>query len=278
MEQPVQAPRLLLGIIGHPLGHSLSPVLHNAMLAKLNIPAAYYAWPMLKERLECFIRSMRTLPIHGASVTIPHKEAVMDHIDTVSELAARTGAVNTLLWRDGRLYGENTDVHGFVAPLESLDFFPRNGLVLGAGGAAKAAVVGMQRLGVKEIFITARSLPKAEKMAEALGCGVIPWEDRAMDPPVLLVNTTPLGMSGKFEKLSAWPDKKYSKGCIAYDLVYNPQETVFLRNAREAGCRIVGGLDMFLHQAARQFSLWTGQRMPLRDARQLVLDALNNGR
>ncbi len=266
---------MLLGIIGHPLSHSLSPILHNAMFSRLEIPAAYFAWPMLEERLESFIRAMRTLPIHGASVTIPHKEAVMDHIDAVSELAARVGAVNTLLWREGRLYGENTDVFGFVAPLEQLDFIPQSALVLGAGGAARAVVVGLQRVGVQSILISNRNPKKAQTLADIFGCRTVAWEDRADCAPGLVVNTTPLGTTGKYRELSPWPATAFPKGCVAYDLVYNPQVTTFLRDAQAAGCRTIGGLEMFLHQAARQFEHWTGRTMPVKPAREIVMAALN---
>lgn len=277
MDKPIPGPRvpkMLLGIIGHPLHHSLSPLLHNTMLAEQGIQAAYHTWPMLEDRLEDFVNAMRTLPIHGVSVTIPHKEAIMDLIDNVSELAAEVGAVNTVLWRNGRLYGANTDVFGFMAPLENLQAVPSSALVMGAGGASRAAIVGLKQLQVKDILISARNLAKSQALAQEMGCTAVPWEERASQNTAILINTTPLGTTGKLQDLSPWPEKTFPRRCIAYDLVYNPQETTFLRQAREAGCHTISGLEMLLHQGVRQFYLWTGKNMSVRGGRKLLTEAL----
>lgn len=270
----------LLGIIGHPLGHSLSPALHNAMCAKLGIDAVYLPWPTPPERLDAFIAALRTLPIHGLSVTIPHKEAVMRLCDELTPQARVVGAVNTLYWQDGRLIGENTDVTGFCAPLRALFFgpdavaLPDAALVLGAGGAARAAVYGLTRLGVRRVGVTGRTLERCRTLALELGGEAVPWEARHTWGAQILVNTTPLGMAGQNERNSPWDASAHTAGQIAYDMVYNPVQTRFLAAAAAAGSSTVSGLEMFVYQAAAQFRLWTGKEMDIPLAREICLQAL----
>jgi len=264
------------GIIGWPLGHTISPTLHNWGFDKLGVEASYAAWPVSTGDLSSFMGQVRARPISGLSVTIPHKQAVMDYIDTVSDRAAQVGAVNTLYWDNDALCGENTDVIGFIAPLRSLEKCPDSAIVLGAGGAARAAIVGLKELGIKHIGVANRTHAKAELLAEQFNVDCIYWEERMNTPWGLICNTTPLGMSGEFETLSPWDKDGFTPGMIAYDIVYNPLETRFLREAKAAGCRTISGLEMFLHQGLAQFQLWTGQDMDEAGARQLLLDTLNS--
>jgi len=259
------------GIIGHPLGHSMSPALHNWALARAGLPGAYQAFPVEPAALPAFMARVRTLPLAGLSVTIPHKVAVMAFLDGVSERARRTGAVNTVHWDGDRLLGENTDVPGFLAPLRALGATPETALVLGAGGAARAVLAGLAELGVPRVFVTARSLPKAQALAAEFSAQATPWDQRTATRADLLVNTTPLGMRGADQGGSPWPaSTPLAPGQIAYDLVYNPRQTVFLARACATGARTVGGLEMFLHQGLEQFRLWTGQVFDLPAARALV--------
>ncbi|EPR44022.1 Shikimate dehydrogenase [Desulfovibrio sp. X2] len=268
----------ICGIIGHPLGHSLSPLLHNAMFQHLGLPYAYTAWPTPPDRLAAVVAGVRALPVHGLSVTIPHKEEVMALCDEVTERARAIGAVNTLYWRDGRLVGENTDVTGFCAPLRGLpgaaaELSPA--LVLGAGGVARAAVAGLRELGAGRIILANRSPERGRALAREMSCEVVAWEERGDVGPTLVVNATALGMSGERVDQSPWPAEAFRPGMIAYDLVYNPVRTRFVREAEEAGCRAVDGLTMFLEQAAEQFRLWTGCEMDMALGRSLLAEALS---
>lgn len=266
----------LYGIVGHPLGHSLSPVLHNWAFAQAKIPAVYLAWPLPPDSLPDFITALRTLSISGVSVTIPHKERVMSYCESLTEAASTVGAVNTLFWEDGRLVGDNTDLAGFLAPLRSR-FAPgelRSALVMGAGGAARAVLAGLASLRVKEVFLTNRNAERCAGLAAEFNAVIVDWEERASVSPDLLVNATPLGMAGARAEETAWPAKSFRSGQTAYDLVYNPLETRFLREAKAAGCELVDGLSMFLGQAVEQFRRWTGAEFDLRGARELLLNEL----
>lgn len=263
---------LLLGIIGHPLSHTLSPVLHNWGFRELGIPASYHVWDTPPEKLPAFMAALRTLPIHGASVTIPHKEPVMNLVDRLTDNAREIGAVNTLYWDEGKLWGENTDVTGFMAPLQERGTHPGTALVLGAGGAARAAVCGLHRAGWK-VHLSARTGARADRLAHSFQAEHVPWSERHSVRPDLLVNTTPLGMSGPFQGLSPW---KHSLQGIAlvYDLVYNPKETPLLAQAAREGVDFIPGLPMFANQALAQFERWTGKRFPLPKALALLEETL----
>ena len=268
------SPEKLFGIVGFPLGHSLSPLLFNNVFPSIDIPAVYMRWEIPPNRLEDMIGAVRTLPVSGMSVTIPHKENIIHYLDGVTPTAGRIGAVNTLFWKDGKLLGENTDVIGFIDPLEGA-FIP-SALVLGAGGAARGVLAGLRDLGVKSIAIANRSESRARILARDFGVDVLPWEERTNSQARLLVNCTPLGMKGDMEELSPWPADSFGKECIAYDLVYNPIRTRFLREAEKAGCQIIDGLEMFIAQAAAQCRIWTQKELPADESRELLVNVLNS--
>ncbi len=263
---------LLLGIIGHPISHTLSPVLHNWAFRELGIQASYHVWDTPPEKLPAFMAALRTLPIHGASVTIPHKEKVMPLTDRLTRSARDIGAVNTLYWEDGALWGDNTDVTGFMAPLLEHGVQPKTALVLGAGGAARAAVCGLHHAGWK-VMLSSRTESRADRLAHSFEATLVPWNDRHDTRPDLLVNTTPLGMSGPFQALSPWKGS-LSGISLVYDLVYTPRETQLLVQARREGVEFIPGLPMFAHQALAQFERWTGRRFPMAEALALLEDAL----
>jgi shikimate dehydrogenase len=267
-------PEKVYGIIGHPLAQTLSPLLHNWGFARLGVKGSYLAFPTPPEKLAAFIQAVRTLPVSGLSVTIPHKEAVMPLLDGVSDLARRAGAVNTLAWEDGRLMGHNTDVTGFLAPLLERGQAPETALVLGAGGAAKGVLAGLLDLGVSQIAVANRSLRRAQALAGTFGVRAVAWEDRAQVCAGLVVNATPMGMKGKAEGESPLPEDFWNPAHLAYDLVYNPRDTLFLRQAKAAGAEVVDGLAMFAAQGAAQFKLWTGLTLPMEEAERLLAQAL----
>lgn len=263
-------PDQLYGIIGHPLGHSLSPLLHNWGFQHHGIQAVYCKWPTPPGGLPEFITALRALPIAGVSVTIPHKQSIMPFLDELSADALHVGAVNTLFWEKGKLFGENTDVYGFLAPLRRRKEPIHTALVLGVGGAARAVVRGLKGLGVTTILVSGRNPASSRSLADLAGCGWLDWEHRGQWSGDLLVNATPLGMTGQFEGLSPWPGET-SGVRLAYDLVYNPQETCFLQAAANSGTEIIQGLEMFLAQAQEQFRIWTRKELPADDCRELLL-------
>ncbi|WP_052812751.1 shikimate dehydrogenase [Desulfonatronum thioautotrophicum] len=273
-ESTVFIPEQLYGIIGHPLGHSMSPLVHNWGFQHCALLAAYFRWPTPPERLPEFVTAVRCLPIAGVSVTIPHKRTIMPFLDGMTTDARRVGAVNTLMWQEGALWGDNTDVQGFLAPLLGVSESLNSALVLGVGGASRAAVIGLQQLGVASLLVCGRNPDATRTLADQLGCGWLDWKQRHQWSGDLLVNATPLGMAGSFAQQSPWPGKLTGIG-IAYDLVYNPQDTGFLRQAADSGVRTIGGLEMFIAQAQGQFRLWTKKELPADSLRELLSAVLN---
>lgn len=265
-------PKSLFGIVGKPLGHSLSPDVHNYSFSYHGLPSTYYSWEIEPGELAQFVDSLRLLPISGLSVTIPYKEPIMDLVDLVSERAKKIGSVNTLYWDSRRLVGENTDIIGFLAPLRSKTV--KSAVVIGAGGAARAAIIGLLEFdGMEKVYITNRNEDKVQRILQEMDdvrLEQLDWRGRFDAKADVLVNTTPLGMKGRFQNETPWQSDAYQKGAIVYDLVYNPEATRFLMEARKAGCEIISGLEMFLHQAVEQFYLWTGKEMPKPDVRNLI--------
>ena len=264
----------LYGIIGSPLGHSLSPLLHNWGFRRFGIEAEYQAWPTTPEELEAFMVRFRETPLAGLSVTIPHKTAVMGSVDVVTELGLAVGAVNTLFWRGGVVWGENTDVEGFCRPLVMREIVPKRALVLGSGGAARAAVVGVTRLGAGCVGVACRTEAHAAVLAREFNLLQVPWAERGAFGADLLVNATPLGMTGRFEGLSPYPRESLSPAITVFDLVYTPYRTRFAADALAAGCLVVPGMEMFLYQAIEQFRLWTGRVLPEEELRPVLQEAL----
>ena len=276
------AETVLYGVTGWPLAQSLSPLLHNTGFTALGLRALYLRWEIPPQRLFAFVDSVRTLRIGGCSVTIPHKVALLPLLDEASPLARQVGAVNTIYWQGDRLCGENTDVAGFMAPLAREDLHGANVLLLGAGGAARAAAAGLASLAPDRrpgtVFICTPSDASHLPLAEEFGLTPLPWAQRHDVAARLVVNTTPLGMRGKAENETPYlfelADKKSEKDAaktttLAYDIVYNPLKTLFLRDAARHGRRCLSGMDMFFGQGDAQFRLWTGQCLPQESRRAL---------
>lgn len=280
MQKTPFLPVELYGVIGWPLTQSLSPLIHNTAFQTLGRDAVYLRWEIAPEQLPAFVKSFRLLRMHGCSVTIPHKVSIMPFLDDISPQALAVGAVNTLYRQDDRLCGENTDVTGFMAPLLSREL-PRDTpvLILGAGGAARAAAAGLHAHGFSACSICTPSDRTHVPLAEAFGMRAVAWQDRYTVPARLIVNATPLGMRGKAEGETPYDfTAADADGCtgLAYDIVYNPLRTRFLADAEAAGWQTLGGLEMFYAQADAQFLLWTGQHLPAA-ARQALETALCAG-
>jgi shikimate dehydrogenase len=250
----------LAGVMGWPIAHSRSPVLHGWWLRRYAINGAYVPLAVQPERLEQALRALPALGFAGCNVTIPHKEAalrVMDHVDAT---ARRIGAVNTIVvGEDGSLSGRNTDAFGFVESLGS-DWRAEAGpaMVIGAGGAARAVVVALTDRGAPEIRLCNRTAARAEALAAEFGCRIVPWERReaALEDAALVVNTTSQGMKGE-PPLDLALDL-LPLAATVFDIVYVPLETPLLAAARARGNHAVDGLGMLLHQARPGFEAWFG--------------------
>jgi len=271
---------LRLGLIGYPLSHSLSPRLHAAALRSLGWKGEYRLYPIPPEDgqgLASLIERLRGAELHGLNVTIPHKQSVLPFVDRLSPAAARIGAVNTLCFRDGCLVGENTDAPGFLADRAAGPCPQGDGLVLGAGGAARAVVQALLANG-RRVVVAARradTQQAAELVRDLAGEGEtgalasVPLEAPALTPLLdgtgLIVNATPVGMFPDVDR-SPWPEGlPFPPQAAVYDLVYNPRETFFARQAERAGLPARTGLGMLVEQARLSFEIWTG-RLPGRDS------------
>lgn len=264
----------ILGIFGDPVEHSLSPVMQNAALKEAGIDAVYVPFHVVPEQLPAAVASLRSLQIRGVNATIPHKETICSLLDDLDEDAALIGAVNTVVNQDGRLIGYNTDGAGLVASLKAdLDFDPvqKSVLVLGAGGAARAAIVSLLRQGCRHVTIANRTPERARQLVYTFQdkfkgttlavAGVTSAElTTAVAACDLVLNTTSIGLQG--EAFSDFPWGAVSSKSCFYDMVYRRGGTPFVARAKESGARAVNGLGMLAAQGELAFELWTGQPPP----------------
>ncbi|QIQ21130.1 shikimate dehydrogenase [Zophobihabitans entericus] len=267
----------IYGILGYPLGQSMSPLIHNTSFKDNGINAAYYSFPTPPEKIATFMEAIRLLNIRGCSVTIPHKQTILPYLDKVTDRVKKIGAANLIYWEGDKLCGDNTDIIGFMAPLQANKPNPayKKILILGAGGAARAAVVGLQDLGYTDITVTDIVEDLPAKLAKDFNLKTISWDKRDTVDAQIIVNASPLGMKGKYEDESPYKAEwfKGKKG-IAYDIVYTPYVTLFRKYAEEAGWESISGREMFIGQADAQFKAWTGKNLS-KDAVQAVIDALS---
>ncbi len=254
---------ILAGVIGSPVVHSLSPLIHTIWAHRAQIDG-YYMPIEISASYDGFARAMdalKTIGFAGVNVTLPHKENALRYSDEASELAHKVGAANMLTFADNGAYADNSDVSGFESAVKSAArdlSLKRPCLVLGAGGASRAITVALQNLGAKNIFITNRTEEKAAVLAERFGLKTLAWEKRkdAVESAGLVVNTTSLGMNG--QPPLELDGAKIKPNAIVADIVYTPLETPLLKLARDAGNAGVNGLTMLMHQAAPGFRAWFG--------------------
>lgn len=262
----------LLGVIGNPIGHSLSPVMHNAALNEMGSDFVYVAFPIDESVLSTAVAGFRAIGVQGFSVTIPHKQSIMAELVHISKLAAAVGAVNTV-WKTAQgWYGTNTDVEGFVSPLREMnrDWSEENAIILGNGGAARAVVVGCAELGFRSIQVIGRNSNKLqdfltsfnnfESVASKLTVNTWDALDSAIENADLIVNSTPIGMAPNTNAspLTTIQSQKIKNGAIAYDLIYTPNPTEFLKQAQVQGAIAIDGLEMLVQQGAAALKIWTG--------------------
>ncbi len=259
------------GVVGDPIAHSLSPAIMNAAFRRENVNAVYLALhaKTLKDLLTC----VREIPIHGISVTMPYKEAILPHLDNTDAHTTKIGACNTVVRaQDGKLYGFNTDAAGIVRPLERRlnTLEGARILVIGAGGAARAAVFGLKERG-SEVYILNRTAAPAKKLAHQAHARIIKRPDLKKAAFDVIINATPVGMGNTRE--SPLQEQEINARYV-FDMIYDPAETRFLKLAKERGAQVIPGIEMFVHQAARQFEIWTGKPAPWDEMLRVVLLAL----
>ena len=262
---------ILYGIIGNPVSHSLSPAMHNAALADCGINGVYLPFPA--PDIEAAVVGIRGLGIGGASVTIPHKEKVMELLDEVDSVAARIGAVNTIVRKGDRLVGMNTDWVGAVRALEEeSELENRDVILLGAGGSARAIGFGLLERKAN-LVLCSRTESRGRSLANELGCSWVSLSEPEKLTGNILVNATSVGMQPESTS-TPFPGELLSRFQVVMDIVYAPLQTRLLREAEAAGCRIVNGLEMLLYQGVAQFELWTGEAAPVELMREALTDAL----
>lgn len=269
-----------LALLGYPLGHSVSPAMHTAALAELGLDDwTYQPWPVAPEYLAAAIARLREPDYAGANVTVPHKAAVMPYLDGLTPVAEAIGAVNTLVKHEGRLLGHNTDAAGLLADLAALGvkLARRPVLILGAGGAARAAVAGCLGVGA-QVRVLARQRAQAEALQSLGALDVYDWSPlgwlAACDGVTLILNATSVGMAPKVEA-SPWLDgTPFPPEAFVYDLVYNPSVTRLTADATAAGLRASTGLGMLVEQGALALERWTGRAAPRATMRRAAEAAL----
>lgn len=267
---------LKAGIFGYPLGHSLSPVFQQAAFDFMEIDAGYELWEIPPKKFGGAISALKSDEYLGANVTIPYKEVVGQYLDNIDPMAESIGAVNTVVKDHGQLTGYNTDAFGFIESLKlesNFDLINKNVVLIGSGGAARAAAFGMVKEGIRSLVIANRTLSRAALLANDLSNMLtnvepIPLYSTEIQAKCsiadLIVNTTSMGMlhSTSYDQ-SPVPANFIPNNCLVYDIVYNPKETPLLTAAHQAGARTLSGLPMLIYQGSAAFNLWTSKTAPV---------------
>ncbi len=261
----------IFALLGNQTGHSFSPLMHNEAYLIMGIDAHYVAFCV--DDIESAVRGIRGLNICGVSITIPFKSTVIKYLDAVDERALKIGAVNTIVNQDGRLTGHNTDWLGLTIALkEHMKIEGNTFVILGAGGTARAAVYAIKKNGGNPIILN-RTLEKGDELAAEFGCESYHIDNIGNIRAECLINTTSVGMNPDIEKSLVEGNILKQFGYVM-DVIYNPLRTKLLRNAEKAGCKILSGLDMFVHQGAEQIKIWTEMEPPRGYMREVVFQRL----
>jgi shikimate dehydrogenase len=281
---PITGKTQLLAVIGCPIGHSLSPLMHNAALAEMGLDWCYVALPIAPEDLAIGLAGMLAIGVRGFNVTIPHKQVILPLLGSVAPVAGAVGAVNTV-WRSELGWcGTNTDVAGFIGPLRGLDrdWSTTRVLVLGHGGAARAVVAGCRELGCGAVRVVGRDADRLAAFRDSWsadygltnGLTIAPWADldQHISSADLIVNTTPIGMAPNTDAspLTDAQAELIRADAIAYDLIYVPNPTRFLQQAAGRGAMAIDGLEMLVGQGAAALQIWTGQEVPIATMRRTL--------
>jgi len=261
----------LFAVVGNPVSHSLSPVMHNGAFSAIGFNGMYLA--LERDDIKSAISGLKSLNFKGASITIPHKTTVIDFLDELDDTATRINAVNTIVNNGGRLVGHNTDCTGALRALsEGIDIKAKNVAIFGAGGAARAIGFGIKMQGAHPIIVN-RSKQKGEQLSKELDAGFVPLSEVDKLDCDVLINTTPVGMTPHVDDMCV-PYTVLDKDMVVMDIVYTPLKTKLLREAEQIGCTCIDGLSMFVYQGAEQFTLWTGRKAPVDIMRLAVLTVL----
>jgi 3-dehydroquinate dehydratase/shikimate dehydrogenase len=276
----INADTEVYGVMADPVAHSLSPRVHNAGFARMNLNKVYVPFRVSREELPSFLANCRELGVKGLSVTIPHKEEVLRYLSQTDEASEAIGAVNTIDMAGPTAIGSNTDCAAALASIirtmgKEDQTEPLHGvktLILGAGGVARAIVYGLRAAGA-EVTIANRTLSRAEELARRFKANPIEWNDRHSQAYDLVVNCTSVGMHPQVDETPF--EKRGLRGnLVVFDTIYNPEQTLLIKQAREAGCAVITGVDMFVGQAARQFEVFTGRKAPTDVMRDQVMRAI----
>lgn len=279
----------LLGVIGYPVEHSLSPSMHNAAISHLKADYIYLPFPIKPEDLTTAIKGFETIGVKGFSITIPHKQTIIPLLTEITSEAKMIGAVNTVWHTEIGWKGTNTDFLGFIAPLKNIDQNWQNitPIILGNGGAARAVVVGCHSLGCPEIHVFGRNQDKLSHFSQS-------WENTALQDVLkvhswdklegmiskskLIINTTPVGMNPNINNCPIEDQiiKNIRPETIVYDLIYTPKPTLFLKKAQQQGAIIIDGLEMLVQQGAKALEIWLNQEVPVNIMRETLLQQLLN--
>jgi 3-dehydroquinate dehydratase/shikimate dehydrogenase len=259
----------LFGVIADPVAHSHSPIVHNVAFEQQQLDSRYIPFRVPADELELFLEACPELGIRGLSVTIPHKEAVLPYLTQAEAAVNGIGAANTIIFDGEERIGFNTDyraamdclTEAFAGVENKADFRGRTVKILGAGGAARAIGWGLKQRGADVIFSN-RTLERAGELAMELGARVLPWEERHEVACGLLVNCTPSGMHPDLDS-TPYDGNRLDSRMVVFDTVYNPEQTLLVKQARQAGCKVITGVEMFVRQAAYQYKLFTGREPPV---------------
>lgn len=281
VEKKISSTAQHLAVIGDPISHSLSPLMHNFLIEHFDLPFQYEALRVSAPELPNAVARLRRGELAGMNVTIPHKQAIIPLLDDLAGAAQRISAVNTVVSSSGMLLGYNTDAKGFRRTLEAAGIYVAQEeiLVLGAGGAAAAVLFSLLEMRAGVIYISNRDHARAQRLRETFSeeeqekIRVIPWPERLellqMPAASIIINTTSLGMSPNVAA-SPLPASAFRAGMTAIDLVYNPYETKFLREAKQAGAKTVPGLPMLIYQGAAALELWSKQKLDVAEVYDLL--------
>ena len=263
----------IFGVIGYPISHSLSPIIHNWGFKCFNLPYVYFKWSIEPCKLPEFIVCVDTLNIAGLSVTIPFKEKIIPYLDELTDEATAVGAVNLVYTNEkNKKIGHNTDVDGFLAPIKDISL--NSALILGCGGAALACIYGLKKKKVETIIVAGRNKDKLKSVKKRFNVEVIDWDLRDKPKADLLVNCTPIGMAS-YKDENPYPDiESLSKFQLVYDVVYNPLETKLIKDAKRLGIKVIPGIYMFIYQALFQFQIWTKKTFDVNEAINLLKEYL----
>jgi len=277
----IDAATKLCCLIGYPVVHSVSPQMHNAAFKALGLNYVYLAFEVTKEELGDAVKGLKALGAAGFNVTIPHKVAVMKYLDRLDESAEEAGAVNAVVFRKETLVGYNTDVHGIMEALEKTDLpKDRPALIIGAGGAARAAAAALIKLGFDQMIVANRTVERGRQLADWIrskgrqACFRELWQLSSITESCgMIINATSVGMYPKIDE-TLLSSGDIPEDAVVLDMVYNPPKTKLLQEAEKAGAETISGVEVLVHQGAKAFELWTGQKPPVDVMRKAALTAL----